>query len=53
VVNNGLHKDVIDANNRRKKFEQAGANRPAQSMKDHYTDVKLTLNQLLRYSEAL
>lgn len=53
AVNQGLSKDIIDTNNRWRKFEQAGASRPSQSMKDHYTDVKLILNQLLRFSEAL
>jgi hypothetical protein len=48
TVNQGLNKDVIDANNRLRKFEQAGASRPSQSMKDHYTDVKLVLNHLLK-----
>jgi len=53
AVNSGLHPDVIDANNRWRKVHQAGANRPSLAMRDHYTDVRLTLQQRLRFSRAL
>jgi len=53
AVNNGLPPDVIDANNRWRKMHLAGANKPSLAMRDHYTDVRLTLQQRLRFSRAL
>jgi hypothetical protein len=51
--NQGLLPDVIDDNNRWRKFERAGASQPSLPMRDHYADVRLLLNQLLRYLAAL
>jgi hypothetical protein len=53
VTNQGLPPEVIDANNRWRKFQQAGASRPTLTMRDHYSDVRLTLKQSLRYSACL
>jgi len=53
AVDMGLPTDVIEANNRWRKFNNSGASRPSLSMKEHYTDVALTLNQRLRFSENL
>ena len=53
AVNNGVKPDVIDANNRWRKMHQAGASRPALSMREHYTDVRLTLKHRLQFSKAL
>jgi hypothetical protein len=53
ATNQGLPPEVIDMNNRWRKFYRAGASRPSLSMRDHYSDVRLTLNQSLRYSAAL
>lgn len=53
AVNAGAPPDVIDANNRWRKFNQAGASRPTITMREHYTDVRLTLNQRLRFSKLL
>jgi hypothetical protein len=53
ATNRGLPPDVIDANNRWRKFHKAGASRPSLSMREHYADIRLTLNQSLRYSSIL
>jgi hypothetical protein len=53
AVDMGLTPDVIDANNRWRKFERAGAMQPSLSMREHYTDILLSLRHLLRYSEAM
>jgi ribosomal protein S10 len=53
AVNNGVKPDVIDANNRWRKMNQAGASRPALNMREHYTDVRLTLKHRLIFSQAL
>jgi hypothetical protein len=53
AVNSGLPPDVIDVNNRWRKMHMAGANQPAMSLREHYTDVRLTLNQRLKFSRAL
>jgi hypothetical protein len=53
AVNQGLPPEVIDLNNRWRKFQRAGASRPTLSMRDHYSDIRLTLNQALRYSSVL
>jgi hypothetical protein len=53
ATNQGLPPEVINLNNCWRKFYQAGASRPSLTMRDHYSDVRLTLNQSLRYSAAL
>lgn len=53
AVDMGLSPDVIDTNNRWRKFERARAMQPSLNMREHYTDVLLSLKQLLRYSEAM
>jgi hypothetical protein len=53
ATNKGLPPEVIDLNNRWRKFHKAGASRPTLAMRDHYSDVRLTLNQSLRYSAIL
>ena len=53
ATNQGLPPDVIDLNNRWRKFYHAGASKPSLSMRDHYTDIRLTLKQSLRYSAIL
>jgi hypothetical protein len=53
ATNKGLSPDVIDVNNRWRKFHRAGTSRPLLSMRDHYTDIRLTLNQSLRFSSIL
>ncbi len=53
AVNQGAKPDVLDANNRWRRVEQAGASNPSLSMREHYTDVRLTLNQRLQFSRYL
>ncbi len=53
ATNQGLPPEVIDTNNRWRKFHRAGASRPSLTMRDHYADVRLTLKQSLRYSSCL
>ncbi len=53
AVNAGAPPHVVDANNRWRKFNQAGASRPSITMREHYTDVRLTLNHRLRFSKLL
>lgn len=53
ATNKGVPPEVIDLNNRWRKFLKSGASRPTLAMRDHYSDIRLTLNQSLRYSSAL
>jgi hypothetical protein len=53
VVNQGLSPEAIDANNRWRRVHQAGASQPSLSMREHYTDVRQTLNLRLQFSRAL
>jgi len=53
ATNNGVPSEVIDLNNRWRKFHRAGGSRPTLTMREHYSDVRLTLNQSLRYSASL
>ncbi len=53
AINAGVPPDVIDANNRWRKINQAGASHPALGMREHYTDVRLTLNHRLTFSKHL
>jgi hypothetical protein len=47
AVNEGVSPDTIDANNRWKKMNQAGSSPPTLTMREHYTDVSLTLKHRL------
>lgn len=49
----GVTPEQIDAKIRWKKAEQAGTSKPSEKMIEHYTDVRLALDYLLKYSEAL
>ncbi len=53
ATNKGLPPEVIDLNNCWRKFHKAGASRPTLMMRDHYSDMRLMLNQSLRYSAIL
>lgn len=53
ATNRGVPADVIDANNRWRVVHAAGSRLAPMAMRDHYTDVKLVLNKLLKFSEAL
>jgi len=53
AVNRGVRPEVIEANNRWRKVKDAGARQVSLGMREHYTDVRLILNQLLKFSMAL
>jgi hypothetical protein len=53
AMNKRLSPDVIDANNRWRRFLRAGTSKPLLTMRDHYTGIRLTLNQSLRFSSIL
>jgi hypothetical protein len=53
AVNAGVPPDVIDANIHWQKINQAGAGRPVMTMREHCTDIRLTLPHSLRFSKAL
>ncbi|MFN9978286.1 MAG: hypothetical protein ACK53Y_00140, partial [bacterium] len=44
TANQGGPPDVIDANNRWQKVMKSGASHPSLSMREHYTDVRMTLD---------
>ena len=53
AIDRGLPPEVSEANNRWRKFERAKAAEPSLSMREKYTDVKLAVNSLLRYSQEM
>jgi hypothetical protein len=53
AINNGAHPDVVEMNGRWRKVHQGGASRPNITIREHYTDVRLTLNPLLEFSRHL
>jgi hypothetical protein len=54
VTDRGVPPEVTDANNRWRKMERAKSMKATSlSMQEQYTDVTLTLNQLLRYSAEM
>ena len=54
ATDRGVPPEIIDANNRWRKVERAESMKTTSlSMQEQYTDVTLTLNQLLRYSAEM
>jgi hypothetical protein len=53
VTNQGTHHNVIELNGRWRKSPQSGASHHSVTIRDHYTDVRLTLNPLLAFSKYL
>jgi len=53
VVNQRPPPEIIDANNRWRKVHQSQASQPTLTMREHYTDVRQTLNLRLQFSRAL
>jgi hypothetical protein len=51
--NRGVKPEVIEANNRWRKVEKAKGKKVGLEMREHYTDVRLILDQLLQFSKAL
>ena len=52
AVKNRVGQDIIELNNRWRKFDRARGMKPSLGMKDHYTEVKLVLPALWQYSRA-
>jgi hypothetical protein len=53
ATNNGAHPDVVELNGRWRKVHQSGASRPNITIREHYIDVRLTLNPLLEFLRHL
>ena len=51
--NRGVEDGDIDRNNRWRKVDKVGARKVKFRMRDHYTDVLVSLESFLRYSQAL
>ena len=52
VVRNRVAQDIIELNNRWRKFDRARGMKPSLGMKDHYTEIKLMLSVIWQYSRA-
>jgi len=49
----GVPREDIDLANRWRNFEQAKGRRPRQNMRDHYSDIRLLIPALTRFSQSL
>ncbi len=49
----GVDKEVVDLANRWRKFEKAKGRHPRLSMQDHYSDIKILIPELIKFSQAL
>lgn len=49
----GVDPDDIDLTNRWRNFESARGRRPRMSMRDHYSDIRLLIPALVRFSQSL
>jgi hypothetical protein len=49
----GIDRDDIDLTNRWRTFEGAKGKRPRMAMRDHYSDIRLLIPALIRFSEGL
>jgi hypothetical protein len=52
AVKNRVSQDIIELNNRWRKFDRARGMKPSLGMKDHYTEIKLMLPALWQCSRA-
>ena len=53
AINQGVSESDIDLNNRWRRYEEARGRRPSLRMQHSYADVRLILDALLRYLQAL
>ena len=51
--NRGVSPEIIEDNNRWQRVEKAGTRQASFGMREHYTDVRISLDKLLIYSTAL
>jgi len=49
----GIDRDDVDLTNRWRTFEGAKGKRPRMAMRDHYSDIRLLIPALIRFSEGL
>jgi hypothetical protein len=49
----GIDRDDVDLTNRWRTFEGAKGRRPRMAMRDHYSDIRLPIPALIRFSEGL
>eukprot|EP00980_Cylindrotheca_fusiformis_P031013 scaffold25703_cov171-Cylindrotheca_fusiformis.AAC.2 len=50
AMNGGVRREVIELNNRWRKFERAKGMNPSMDMASHYTEIRLMLESFLEYS---
>jgi hypothetical protein len=53
ATNAGVSKEIIEMNNRWRKLEAARGRRQGMSMMSHYTEIRLAIPTLWRYSRML
>jgi hypothetical protein len=53
AVKNRVDQDIIELNNRWRKFDRARGVKPSLGMKDHCTEIKLMLAALWQHSRAM
>jgi hypothetical protein len=49
----GVDKDIVDLTNRWRQFEHAKGKHPRLSMQDHYSDIRIVVPELIKFSQAL
>jgi hypothetical protein len=52
ATNSGVTRDIVELNNRWRKAEQSRGRKPSMSMAAHYTEIKLMLPTLWKYSSS-
>lgn len=50
ATNGGVRREIIELNNRWRKFDESKGRRPSMSMASHYTEIRLMLPTLWQYS---
>ena len=48
-----LSDKIVNANNRWRSVDEAGSKKPSMTIRDHYTDIRLTINLQLQFSLAM
>ena len=49
----GVDKEVVDLTNRWRQFKNAKGKCPRLTMQDHYSDIKILVPELVKFSQAL
>jgi hypothetical protein len=53
ATNKGAPPGVVELNGRWRKSNQSGARKPNITIREHYVDIRLVLDQLLEFSKCL